>query len=90
MKKDVCKKCLSSYFEGDLGAWSHFDERVWTESKAMRCLFSPASGFTKEVPVDGDPPQWCIYALEHLVLNQPLYEDCNKERVDSREQEERE
>jgi len=72
MKKQVCKRCWNDWKQ----VWRWPDDARWDEEDTVKC---PAAVIPREGSVLDhlynsvlkDPPDWCPYRLEHLVLSEP-------------------
>ena len=49
-------------FKPKFGGWSGLDESFWHE-EIVKCRVIPAA----KTDINGKPPRWCRYAMEHIV-----------------------
>jgi hypothetical protein len=69
MNKAVCQRCIG---ERRLYEWGLVDHNRWEEDRAVLCPDQPSGPSA----VDEDPPLWCYYRLEQLVLCQERTAPC--------------
>ena len=83
MKKNICQTCCRRYRTGrggtgDPGWWDEHDEDNWC---LLQVVCPRRAGFLGEPiyrvytfkTMEGHPPpHWCLMALEHTVMEQPL------------------
>lgn len=53
LNKDICRRC--------------FRDNVKWESGTVDCVPFPTKPFFRRVNVNGQPPEWCRFAAEHVV-----------------------
>ena len=66
--KEICQGCIGHHGIQGRYHWSSIDDRAWTEGKILcpRAIRKVADC----IGISDDPPGWCGFALEHLVLQQ--------------------
>lgn len=80
MCREACMVCRNRYaVEEDIPSWAwnspiskenvESDDQAWDEQHWVDCPFKigPSSIRNLRVDVDGPPPKWCKYTLEHVV-----------------------
>jgi len=74
LSKKICKRCINAFQSYDRPSWSLDDEYYWRE-KRLRCRrglkkYVRWDGRGSDVLIDAGPPEWCPFALEHLMETQ--------------------
>jgi hypothetical protein len=74
MKKEICQRCIC---ERRPRGWTLVDENLWVQKQTVLCPWSVVRepGLVLAWPLEDakgrtDPPSWCCYLLEQLVLGQ--------------------
>ena len=70
LKKKVCEECINKHYE--FIGWDVEHEWDWLWDGKIYC---PQGGGRDNVETDvhGEPPRYCPYKLEHLVLNELVH-----------------
>jgi len=66
LKKKICKRCTGRFTK-----WDKRDEEIWEGMKIVYCYHSFKTGNKSIIGLtatDEEPPEWCPYELEHVVL----------------------
>jgi hypothetical protein len=67
LSKKICKRCMNKFLgdEGD-GIWGESSECSWKHEYIV-CPEKVKALNMVPIPIQGVPPEWCPFALEHVV-----------------------
>lgn len=70
LKKFLCKKCLNEQVVGFWEVDEKSCEEYWKEGY-VNCPFTlpKDSLYSRGIKIDENPPPWCPYKLEHLLVD---------------------
>ena len=75
LNKEICMKCralaiktgdqaVGLHYFGDIWKWEKSDDTRWNTIHKVWCVFVPKR---EEASTEESPPEWCPFALEHVV-----------------------
>jgi len=73
--KEVCKVCLGRrdrLFVGGTSGWTRADDHAWEVARLVQCPSAymdamDLNALQEGTSVEGQPPSWCPYTVEHVV-----------------------
>ena len=66
LSKEVCRSCIDSRWGGSASVWREHDDAEW-ERGVVSCGVDILPRDFWSARVHELPPEWCPYAVEHVV-----------------------